>query len=322
VSRPRAAVDVGTNSVRLLLVDAGGRRITRRMTVTRLGAGVDRRGHLDDAALARTLETIGDYHRLWTDHGADGGVRIAATSAVRDAADRDRFFDGVRARTGVEAEVISGEEEARLSYLGAAGAVDVAAPRAVIDVGGGSTELIVGRDADGGGAPARSSPPGAVEVAGSVSLQLGCVRLTERHLRGDPPSDAELAASRALVRERLDEADEALARRGASLAEARSLIGVAGTATTLAALHLGLDRYDEDRIHGTRIPAAALQRLTDELTGMTTAARAALGPVQAGREDVLHGGALVLDEVLRRYGFPELVVSEADILDGLVASLA
>jgi exopolyphosphatase / guanosine-5'-triphosphate,3'-diphosphate pyrophosphatase len=321
VSGPRAAVDVGTNSVRLLLVDADGHRITREMTVTRLGAGVDERGHLDDAALVRTLDTIGAYHRLWVAHGVDGRVRIAATSAVRDAADRARFFDGVRELTGVDAEVISGEEEASLSFLGAVRAVEVDAPPAVIDVGGGSTELIVGSHLDpestGDDAEEQDTP-----VAGSVSLQLGCVRLTERHLHEDPPAPEHLAAARELVRTRLDEADEVLAGQGAALGEARSLIGVAGTATTLGALHLGLDRYDEDRIHGTRIPAAALHRLTDELTAMTTADRAAFGPVQAGREDVLHGGAIVLDEVLRRYGFPELVVSEADILDGLVASLA
>jgi exopolyphosphatase / guanosine-5'-triphosphate,3'-diphosphate pyrophosphatase len=310
VSSPRAAVDVGTNSVRLLLVDADGRRITREMTVTRLGAGVDRRGHLDDAALARTLETIGAYHQVWESHGVDGRVRIAATSAVRDAADRDRFFGGVRERTGVDAEVLSGEEEARLSFLGAVGAVDVEPPPAVIDVGGGSTELIVGTGTD------------VDSVAGSVSLQLGCVRLTERHLRRDPPIAAELRAARRAVAERLDEADEVLARQGTALGAAGSLIGVAGTATTLAALHLGLPTYDEDRIHGTRIPAAALHELTAQLAATSTAARAALGPVQAGREDVLHGGAIVLDEVVRRYGFAELVVSESDILDGLVASLA
>jgi exopolyphosphatase / guanosine-5'-triphosphate,3'-diphosphate pyrophosphatase len=310
VSSPRAAVDVGTNSVRLLLVDADGRRITREMTVTRLGAGVDRRGHLDDAALARTLETIGDYHQVWESHGVDGRVRIAATSAVRDAADRDRFFGGVRERTGVDAEVLSGEEEARLSFLGAVGAVDVDPPPAVIDVGGGSTELIVGTGTE------------LDSVAGSVSLQLGCVRLTERHLRRDPPTATELRAARRAVAERLDEADEVLARQGTALGAAGSLIGVAGTATTLAALHLGLPTYDEDRIHSTRIPAAALHVLSAQLSATSTAARAALGPVQAGREDVLHGGAIVLDEVVRRYGFVELVVSEADILDGLVASLA
>jgi exopolyphosphatase / guanosine-5'-triphosphate,3'-diphosphate pyrophosphatase len=310
LSSARAAVDVGTNSVRLLLVDADGHRIAREMTVTRLGAGVDERGHLDDAALARTLETIGAYHELWRRHTADGHVRIAATSAVRDAADRDRFFDAVRQLTGVEAEVISGEEEARLSYLGAVGAVEVLGPPAVIDVGGGSTELIVGHE------------NGAPTVAGSVSLQLGCVRLTERHLRDDPPTAAELRDARRFVRDRLDEADGVLGRQRASLLDAGALIGVAGTATTLAALHLGLDAYDEDRIHGTRIPAEALHDLTARLTSISTAARASLGPVQAGREDVLHGGAIVLDEVVRRYGFAELVVSEADILDGLVASLA
>jgi exopolyphosphatase / guanosine-5'-triphosphate,3'-diphosphate pyrophosphatase len=310
VSGPRAAVDVGTNSVRLLLVDGEGRRITREMTVTRLGAGVDERGHLDDAALARTLDTIGAYHRLWVRHGVDGRVRIAATSAVRDAADRDRFFDGVRELTGVDAEVVSGEEEAQLSFLGAARAVVVAGAPAVIDVGGGSTELIVGAAA------------GSDEVVGSVSLQLGCVRLTERHLRDDPPHADELAAARAFVARRLDDADEALRRQGAELGAAGALIGVAGTATTLAALHLALPSYDERRIHGTRVPAPELTELTARLTAMTSAARAGLGPVQAGREDVLHGGAIVLDEVVRRYGFDELVVSEADILDGLVASLA
>jgi exopolyphosphatase / guanosine-5'-triphosphate,3'-diphosphate pyrophosphatase len=322
MSQPRAAVDVGTNSVRLLLVDGDGQRITREMTVTRLGAGVDERGHLDDRALERTLETIGSYRQLWDEHGAEGRVRIAATSAVRDASDRERFFDGVRRLTGIDAEVLSGEEEAALSFRGAVAAVDAEVPPAVIDVGGGSTELIVGAGGGGrafvGHAPVEDAPA----LAGSVSLQLGCVRLTERHLAGDPPTDDEVTAARALVRARLDEADEVLREQGVDLRAVGSLIGVAGTATTLAALALELDGYDEDRIHGTRIPARELHRLTDELTTMSTAERAALGPVQTGREDVLHGGALVLDEVLRRYGFAELIVSEADILDGLVASLA
>jgi exopolyphosphatase / guanosine-5'-triphosphate,3'-diphosphate pyrophosphatase len=316
VTAPRAAVDVGTNSVRLLLVDGDGRRITREMTITRLGAGVDARGHLDDAALARTLDTIEAYRDRWTAHGVDPDhVRVAATSAVRDASDRDRFFGGVRDRTGVDAEVVTGDEEARLSFLGAVGAVDVTGPPAVVDVGGGSTELIVGRTPS-------AEDDGAPIVAGSVSLQLGCVRLTERHLPSDPPTVEELAAARAFVRARLDEADGVLAGQGAALGAAGSLIGVAGTATTLGALHLDLDGYDEDRIHATRVPATALRELTERLCAMTVADRAALGPVQPGREDVLHGGAIVLDEVVARYGFAELVVSEADILDGLVASLA
>ena len=305
---PRAAVDVGTNSVRLLVVGDDGRRLTRELTITRLGQGVDRTGHLDPEALTRTLDTIARYRDVWREHGVTDRVRIAATSAVRDAADRDRFFDGVREVAGVDAEVLSGDEEAALAFAGAARAVEVAAPVAVIDVGGGSTEIVVG-DADG-------------RVVGGVSLQLGCVRLTERHLHDDPATGPQLDAARATIAAQLDEADATLAAAGADLAGARSLVGVAGTATTLAALHLGLDAYREEAIHGTVVPASALAEWTRRLATATAAQRAGLGPVQAGREDVLHGGTLVLDAVLTRYGFDALVVSEADGLDGLAASLA
>ncbi|MBS3939444.1 MAG: exopolyphosphatase [Actinobacteria bacterium] len=302
-----AAVDVGTNSVRLLLLGADGERITRELTITRLGYGVDGTGHLDDDALARTLDTIAGYRALWTQAGVTDRVRIAATSAVRDASDRDRFFDGVRRIAGVDAEVLTGDQEAALSFAGAAGAVEVDAPAAVVDVGGGSTELVVG-DADG-------------DVVGGISLQLGCVRLTERHLAADPATSDQVEAARAFVDERLDEADEVLGGQGADLAAARSLVAVAGTATTLAALHLGLDAYEEERIHATRVPTSALLELTERLVAMTSAERAALGPVQPGREDVLHGGALVLSRVAQRYGFDDIVVSESDILDGLANSL-
>jgi exopolyphosphatase / guanosine-5'-triphosphate,3'-diphosphate pyrophosphatase len=308
VTTPRAAVDVGSNSVRLLIVGADGARVRREMAITRLAAGVDATGHLDDAALERTLRTIARFRDLWVDHGVDGRVRIAATSAVRDASDRQRFFDGVLAATGVPAEVLSGAEEAALAYAGATAAVEVARPTAVIDIGGGSTELIVG-DRTG-------------EVAGSVSLQLGCVRITERHLASDPPSADELAAAHALIEAQLDHAVTELSRSGVSLSDAASLVAVAGTATTLGALHLGLDRYDEDRIHGARMPAAALAAMADRLTLMTAAERAELGPIQPGREDVIHGGALVLHAALTRAGLDEVVISEADSLDGLAASLA
>ena len=304
---PRAAVDVGSNSVRLLVVDGDGERLTRQMTITRLAAGVDATGHLDDAALQRSLETIGGYRDVWREHGVTDRVRIAATSAVRDAADRDRFFQGVREATGVDAEVITGDEEASLAFAGAARAVEVATPTAVIDIGGGSTELIVGDDAG---------------LAGSVSLQLGCVRLTERCLLADPVGAEHLVDAQAVIAGRLDEADARLAEHGVKLAEAAALIGVAGTATTLAALHLGLDTYEESRIHGARIPADALADLSVRLVALTSAQRAELGPMQPGREDVIHGGALILAAVLARYGFDEVVVSEADNLDGLVASLA
>jgi exopolyphosphatase / guanosine-5'-triphosphate,3'-diphosphate pyrophosphatase len=308
VSGPRAAVDVGTNSVRLLVVDAEGERLTRELTITRLGQGVDATGSLHPDALRRTLDTLADYRRTWESLGVADRVRICSTSAVRDASNRDDFFAGVRDTTGTDAEVLSGEDEAALAFAGAAGAVDVAAPTAVIDLGGGSTEIVVG-DAEG-------------QVRGAVSLQLGCVRLTERHLRGDPPTGDEVTAAEAYVQARLDEADAALADQGAPLRDVASLIGVAGTSTTLAALHLGLDAYREEAIHGTRVPAGALSALTEDLLRRTSAERAALGPVQPGREDVLHGGALVLAAVLGRYGFAELVVSEADGLDGAVASLA
>lgn len=308
MTTPRAAVDVGSNSVRLLIVGPDGARVRREMVITRLAAGVDATGHLDDAALDRTLETIARFRDLWAGHGVDGSVRIAATSAVRDASDRQRFFDGVLAATGVQAEVISGEEEAALAFAGATAAVEVPRPTAVIDIGGGSTELIVG-DRSG-------------EVTGSVSLQLGCVRVTERHLSSDPASAAELLAARELIEAQLDRAVEVLGRSGLALSDAASLVGVAGTATTLGALHLGLDRYDEDRIHGARIPAAALATLADRLTAMTAAERAELGPVQPGREDVIHGGAMVLHAALARTGLDEVVISEADSLDGLAASLA
>jgi len=307
MTTPRAAVDVGSNSVRLLIVDPHGERVRRDMVITRLAAGVDATGHLDDAALERTLDTLVRFRDRWVEHGVDGRVRIAATSAVRDASDRQRFFDGVLAATGVQAEVLTGEEEAALAYSGATGAVDVPRPTAVIDIGGGSTELIVG---DGSG-----------QVAASVSLQLGCVRITERHLASDPVSADEVAAARGLIEVQLDHAETVLRRAGASLRDAASLVGVAGTATTLGALHLGLDRYDEDRIHGARIPAVALAALADRLTTMTAAERAALGPVQPGREDVIHGGALILTAALRRTGRQEVVISEADSLDGLADSV-
>ncbi len=305
---PRAAVDVGSNSVRLLVVDASGRRLVREMTVTRLGTGVDASGQLDDAALARTLDTIARYRTVWARHGVTDRVRIAATSAVRDASDRHRFFEGVRAVTGVDAEVLTGDQEAALGFAGVVGAVDATPPVAVLDIGGGSTELVVG-DASG-------------NVVGSVSLQLGCVRLTERHLADDPPTQAQIASARELIQRLLQEGEELLGAQGAVVDGGVSLVAVAGTATTVAALHLGLDAYEERRIHGTVVPAAAVTTLTGRLLAATAAERAALGPMQPGREDVVHGGALILDEVLRRFALPAVVASEADNLDGLVASLA
>jgi len=301
-----AAVDMGSNSTRLLVIDSDGEVLTRKLTITRLAEGVDRTGHLADAALARTLDTLALYREIWEGHGASH-VRIAATSAVRDAADRDRFFSGVREVASVDARVLSGDEEAATAFAGAVGALEVPRPCAVVDIGGGSTELIVGDARD--------------TVVGSVSLQLGCVRLTERLLPDDPPTADQLEAARAEVAVQLQRADDVLAGVGSAVTDAAVLVGVAGTVTTIAALHLGLDRYDPERIHGTDVPRAAVAAWASRLSEVRAAERALFGPMQPGREDVIVGGALILARVLDRYGFEAITASEADILDGLARGL-
>lgn len=307
MSDVRAAVDVGTNSVRVLVVDDDGTTLAREMEITRLGRGVDERGHLDDDSLARTLEVLGRYRQLWEEHGA-AHVRIGATSAVRDASDRDRFFDGVREVTGSEAEVLSGQAEAATAFAGVSARLDIAHPAIVLDIGGGSTEIIVG------------APTG--ELAASVSLQLGCVRLAERSLRHDPPTTDELRSARYEASREIDRGVEELRSRGADPTGAATFVGVAGTVTTVTALHLGLGTYDPEPIHATRLPAAAVRRLTEELAAMTSARRAQLGPMAPGREDVIVAGAVILEAALDRLGFDAVVASEADILDGLALRAA
>ena len=297
-----AAVDVGTNSVRLLVAereDEGLRPVERLMTITRLGAGVDATGHLDDAALERTLSCLAGYAERWTELGAEK-VRISATSAVRDAADRDRFFDGTQTRTGVPAEVLTGDQEARTAFLGATASVGGEPPFLVLDIGGGSTEFILG-----------SAGPEAM-----TSRQLGCVRLTERAITSDPPSTHDLQTATAVIEAELDAVEELV-----PAGQAQTLIGVAGTVTTVAALHLGLAAYEAEAIHGTRVPAADVVRIADELAGMTTAQRRELGPMASGREDVIVAGALILRRVVERFGFADVLTSESDILDGLALEL-
>jgi exopolyphosphatase/guanosine-5'-triphosphate,3'-diphosphate pyrophosphatase len=308
-----AAVDIGSNSVRLLVLDGTGARVLRTITTTRLAEGVDRTGHLADAAIERTVAAIRDCRDTWVAAGVPAArthVRIAATSAVRDAEDRERFLAAVLDAVGVPVDVISGDEEARLGFTGASAAVPSEDPCLVIDVGGGSTELVVGRE-------------GAVLAA--VSTQLGCVRLTERDLHGDPPApaerDAASATATAVLGDGLATLAMGLAPHGLTPGDVRTVVAVAGTATTLAALALGLDTYEESRIHGTVVAADTLDALTDRLVRMSVAERAALGPVQPGRGEVLHGGAVVLATALRLIGRPELVVSEADSLDALAAGL-
>jgi len=305
-----AAVDVGSNSVRLLVLDADGRRVLRDIVTTRLAEGVDATGQLADAAIERTVAVLGAFRATWEAAGVATGphaVRIIATSAVRDASDRDRFLTAVRGTVGLDVDVLTGSEEAAFAFAGATGAVAVPAPTVVIDVGGGSTELVVG-DAAG-------------RLVDSVSLQLGCVRLTERDLHSDPPTPDELAHAGATVDAIVGAGLAELASRGVRLADLRGAVGVAGTATTLAALHLGLDAYEESRIHGTVVPLDELERLAADLARLDSATRATLGPVQPGRAEVLHGGAIVLARTLRHLGLDRLHVSESDSLDAVAATV-
>lgn len=305
-----AAVDVGSNSVRLLVLDAQGQRVLRAIVTTRLAQGVDATGHLDDEAIARTVRVIEGFRATWEANGVvtdATGVRIIATSAVRDAVDRDRFLTAVKVAVGLDVDVLGGSEEAALAFAGATGAVAAPAPSVVIDVGGGSTELVVG-DVDG-------------SLIGSVSLQLGCVRLTERDLHSDPVTLTELGHARTTIDVIVAAGLVELERQGVALDGLRGAVGVAGTATTLAALYLGLDDYEESRIHGAVVPGDTLTSLAAGLAAMDVSTRAALGPVQPGRAEVLHGGALVLSRTLELLGIDALHVSESDSLDAVAAGL-
>ena len=300
-----AAVDVGTNSTRLLVADVAGGAIVathaREMVITRLGRGVDRAGRFDPDALARTLAVLAEYaetcRRLQVTRR-----RVVATSATRDAADRRAFLDGVRDLLGVDAEVLTGEAEAALTYRGATADLSGEEPTLVVDIGGGSTELILGD-----GASARAM----------VSLDIGCVRLFERHLRSDPPAAAEVVALRADVAAHLDGVAAVV-----DPAAADRVVGVAGTVTTVTALALGLGSYDPRRIHRSTIAAADVAATADKLAAVTVAERAAMPVMARGREDVIAAGALLLDELVQRFQIREVIASEADILDGALLGLA
>ncbi len=322
-----AVVDCGTNSLRLLVADvdpAAGRLtdVDRRMEIVRLGQGVDATGRLAPEALDRTLRALAGYAKIIEAASADA-VRMVATSATRDAANAADFVRGVAGVLGVVPEVLSGQDEACLSFTGAtaelagaagpgrSGAAAPGAPYLVVDIGGGSTEFVLGdRPQAGGAAPGR---PGI----SALSVDIGCVRLTERHLHGDPPAPAETAAAAVDIEAALDQVAAAL-----PAASARTLVGLAGSVTTVAALALGLAEYDPARIHHARVPAAQVAAQTRRLLSQTRAQRAALGVMHPGRADVIGGGALVLDHVMRRFGFTEVLVSEHDILDGMAWSLA
>jgi exopolyphosphatase/guanosine-5'-triphosphate,3'-diphosphate pyrophosphatase len=295
-----AAVDCGTNSTRLLVAERPGDARCRLMRITRLGEGVDRTGMLAPAAIERTLAVLEEFREVMDREGA-GHVRAAATSAVRDAANGEAFLEAARAVLGVRPELLTGEEEGRLSYAGAtAELADRAGPYLVVDVGGGSTELVVG------------SVPGIPEAA--VSVDVGCVRVTERYLRHDPPTRAELEHARLAVR-------DALERGGLAPPPGATVVGLAGTVSTLAAMVQGLERYDRQAVHHFVLRKDAIDDLLGVLAAEPRAARLARPGLEPGRADVIVGGALVVSAVLEFAGAERLLVSEADILDGLVRSL-
>jgi exopolyphosphatase/guanosine-5'-triphosphate,3'-diphosphate pyrophosphatase len=305
-ARRVAAIDCGTNSIRLLVadvdVDAGTLvDLDRRMEIVRLGEGVDATGRLGAAALERTFAACDRYAEVVRRLGATR-VRFVATSASRDAENRDEFVAGVLDRIGVEPEVVSGDEEARLSFLGATrGLVGAQPPYLVVDIGGGSTELVLGTS----------------EPVAAASVDVGCVRLTERHLHHDPPTPAEVAAVVA-------DADAAVAQAAevVPLGQARTLVGLAGSVTTAAALALGLAEYDSALIHGARVPAADVAAVSDRLLALDHAQRSVIRVIHPGRVDVLNAGILVLRRILEATRLPEVLVSEHDILDGIAWSLA
>ncbi|WP_336032867.1 Ppx/GppA phosphatase family protein [Geodermatophilus sp. FMUSA9-8] len=310
-----AAVDCGTNSIRLLVADVppegAHTDLLRRMEVVRLGQGVDATGRLASEAIERTRVVLAEYAAQSRDLGATA-VRMVATSATRDAANRADFEAMVRDTLGLPPDVVPGDEEARLSFLGATASLDAAAaahggppprpPYLVVDIGGGSTEFVLG---DAGG------------VRAARSVDIGCVRLTERHLHGDPPTADEIGRSEADIRAALAEVAAAV-----PVGEAATLVGLAGSVTTVAALALRLPAYDAAAIHGSRIPVAAVRSVTAGLLTASRERRAAEPVMHPGRVDVIGAGALVLRVVMDAFALDEVVVSEHDILDGIALRLA
>jgi exopolyphosphatase/guanosine-5'-triphosphate,3'-diphosphate pyrophosphatase len=301
-----AAIDCGTNSIRLLIAQVGADGtlvdLDRRMQVVRLGQGVDATGVLAPEALARTFEAAREYAAAIAAADVDG-VRVVATSATRDASNRAEFEVAMAEIFGVAPEVVPGEVEAALSFAGATNglaAAGLAAPYLVVDIGGGSTEFVLGTEAP----------------VASRSVDVGCVRMRERRLLDDPPTAEQIAAATADIDAAIAAAAEVVPLGGAA-----SLIGVAGTVTTLTAIALGLQHYDAEAIHRARVPAAKVRAIATRLLGLSRAERAAIPVMHPGRVDVIAAGALVLERVLAATGAEELIASEHDILDGIAASV-
>src|SRR5882757_2748898 len=300
-----AAIDCGTNSIRLLIAQVGAdgslMDLDRRMQIVRLGQGVDATGRLAPEALERTFAAAREYAAAIAAADVDA-VRVVATSATRDASNREEFEVAMTEIFGVAPEVVPGEVEAALSFAGATGglaAAGVAAPYLVVDIGGGSTEFVLGADAP----------------IAACSVNVGCVRMRERRLTDDPPTAEQIEAATADIDAAIAEAAQVV-----SLSAAASLIGVAGTVTTLTAIALGLQSYDPVAIHRARVPAAKVRAIAQRLLSLTRQEREAIPSMHPGRVDVIAAGALVLDRVLHAVGGADLIASEHDILDGIAAS--
>ena len=301
MTAPVAAIDCGTNSVRLLITADGQTQIERLMRITRLGQGVDATGRLDPEAIERTLAVLREYREVIDQHGATR-IRMAATSASRDASNRDDFFHAAKEILGVMPEVISGEEEGRLSFLGATADLDPAlGPFLVCDIGGGSTEFVFG----------------TTEAESTISVDMGCVRMTEAWLHDDPPTAEELSQALSVIDIYLDD----VLREIPELSSAQTFVGLAGTVSNTASVELGLAEYDREQIHHLVLTRAAVEDVFRTLATESIKERKENPGLEEQRADVIVGGLCVLVATMRRFGLDECLVSESDILDGLAMSL-
>jgi exopolyphosphatase/guanosine-5'-triphosphate,3'-diphosphate pyrophosphatase len=301
MSAPVAAIDCGTNSVRLLITADGRTQIERLMRITRLGQGVDATGRLDPEAIERTLDVLREYRAVIDRHGVER-IRMTATSASRDAKNRDEFFDAAHEILGVMPEVISGTEEGRLSFLGATADLDPErGPFLVCDIGGGSTEFVFG----------------TTEAEATISVDMGCVRITEAWLHHDPPTAEELSQALSVIDIHLDD----VLREIPQLGQAQTFVGLAGTVSNTASVELGLTEYDRDQIHHLVLSRAAVEDVFRTLATETVEERKENPGLESQRADVIVGGLCVLVAIFRRFGLSECLVSESDILDGVAMSL-
>jgi len=298
-----AAIDCGTNSIRLLIADVESnklREVVRDMEIVRLGQGVDQTGEFHPDAITRTLAAVDKFAAEIARRGVQK-IRFCATSATRDATNRALFIDGVRERLGIEVEVITGAEEAELSFIGAIQELNPnSGPFLVVDIGGGSTEFVFGNN----------------KVESAKSVNIGCVRMSERHFANDPPTENQIELARADIQEAI-----ALAGTEVPITQAKTLVAVAGTATTVAAAALNLDIYDRHSIHLSHISAAQVHEVSEMFKNMDRSQRMKLGYMHPGRVDVITAGSLVLSEVMKATGATEFTASETDILDGIALSI-